>query len=105
MSIKGMSTKGSILKCGMGLLAIGAMLGTVHAQDAEEASGGLEEVIVTATYRAQNIQDVPISITALSAQQLDAAGIFDGTPIAMKKMTIPNNTAQAQYHSMATCLP
>jgi iron complex outermembrane receptor protein len=78
-----MSTKGRILKCGMGLLAIGAMLGTVHAQDAEEASGGLEEVIVTATYREQNIQDVPISITALSAQQLDAAGIFDGTTIAM----------------------
>jgi iron complex outermembrane receptor protein len=78
-----MSTKGRILKCGMGLLAMGAMLGTVHAQDAEEASGGLEEVIVTATYREQNIQDVPISITALSAQQLDAAGIFDGTTIAM----------------------
>jgi iron complex outermembrane receptor protein len=78
-----MSTKGKILKCGMALLAMGAMLGTAHAQDAEEASGGLEEVIVTATYREQNIQDVPISITALSAQQLDAAGIFDGTTIAM----------------------
>jgi len=78
-----MSTKGKILKCGMGLLAMGAMLGTAKAQDAEEASGGLEEVIVTATYREQNIQDVPIAITALSAQQLDAAGIFDGTTIAM----------------------
>ncbi len=53
-----MSTKGRILKCGMGLLAMGAMLGTAHAQDIEEASGGLEEVLVTATHRTENIQDI-----------------------------------------------
>jgi iron complex outermembrane receptor protein len=77
-----MSTKGRILKCGMGLLAMGTMLGTAHAQDAEEASGGLEEVMVTAQHREQNIQDVPIAVTALNAQQLEAGGIFDPASIA-----------------------
>ena len=77
-----MSTKGRILKCGMGLLAMGSMLGVAHAQDEEEASGGLEEVIVTAQHREQNIQDVPIAVTALGQAQLEAASIFDATGIA-----------------------
>lgn len=36
------------------------------------AEGVLEEVIVTAQKRAQNIQDVPISITALSGEAMDS---------------------------------
>ena len=72
-----MSIRNRVLKCGLGLLLIGGMFfGTAYAQE-------LEEVIVTAQFREQNIQDVPIAITALSAHQLDAAGIFDGTTIAM----------------------
>ena len=43
----------------------------------------LEEVIVTAQYREQNIQDVPLSITALGAADIEAAGIFDATTIAL----------------------
>jgi len=62
-----MSTKGRILKCGMGLLVIGAMLGTVHAQDNEFE---IEEVIVTAQKRAENLQEVPIAITAISGAVL-----------------------------------
>lgn len=49
--------------------------------DPENASdaGLLEEVIVTATKRAENIQDIPISITALSASEIDtlSAGVPD----------------------------
>ena len=43
----------------------------------------LEEIIVTATHREQNIQDVPLAVTALSGAQLEAAGIFDATTIAL----------------------
>jgi iron complex outermembrane receptor protein len=52
--------------------------GQAMAQDDYEA-GVLEEVIVTATKRAENIQDVPISITALSADQIElfSAGVPD----------------------------
>src|SRR6202451_915431 len=37
----------------------------------------LNEIIVTAQKRAQNIQDVPISVIALSAQQLKDGGVTD----------------------------
>src|ERR1700722_2114891 len=38
---------------------------------------GLTEIIVTAQKREQNIQDVPISVIALSSQQLKDAGVTD----------------------------
>lgn len=51
--------------------------GSAHAQtvgaDAAGASGG--EIIVTARKRAESIVDVPVAVTALSAQDLDAARI------------------------------
>ena len=51
------------------------------AQDAADGAdaGILEEVIVTATKRAENIQDIPISITALNASQIEqiSAGVPD----------------------------
>ena len=43
----------------------------------------LEEVIVTAQHREQNIQDVPITVTALGADELAVADIFDAGSIAL----------------------
>jgi len=46
------------------------------AGDADTApSGGLEEVVVTATRRSERLQDVPISVLALSQEQMDAQGL------------------------------
>ena len=45
------------------------------AQAAEEAA--LDEVIVTAERREQNLQDVPISATVLNAEDLDKRGVTD----------------------------
>ena len=39
------------------------------------ASGGLEEVIVTATRREERLQDVPISLSVFSQEKLDAQGL------------------------------
>ena len=39
-------------------------------QSADPDSGGLQEVVVTARYRAENLQQTPISITALTATDL-----------------------------------
>jgi iron complex outermembrane recepter protein len=41
------------------------------------SGGGLEEIVVTATRREENISKVPISITALSQDDLDQKGIRD----------------------------
>jgi iron complex outermembrane receptor protein len=59
----------------------------VHAQEAtaaaaNESSNMLEEVVVTAQKRSENLQDVPIAISALSAADLQARGITDFTGIA-----------------------
>jgi iron complex outermembrane recepter protein len=46
------------------------------AADASSAPA-LEEIIVTAQKRSENLQDVPISVVAMSAQQIKDAGITD----------------------------
>ena len=43
----------------------------------------LEEIIVTATHRAENLQDVPVTVTAMGREQLEKADIFDATTIAL----------------------
>jgi iron complex outermembrane recepter protein len=42
------------------------------AQTADEEAGPLEDIIVTAQRREENLQDVPISITTLGGEKLDA---------------------------------
>jgi outer membrane receptor protein involved in Fe transport len=59
------------------IIAAGFATTPTQAQTAtsESTSGArLEEVVVTATKRSQSVQDVPVSITALSARDLDAMG-------------------------------
>ena len=45
--------------------------------DDSESAGGLAEVLVTAQKRTEDIKDVPISITVISGDQLQAAHIID----------------------------
>lgn len=47
------------------------------------AAQQLEEIVVTAQFRAQNLQNVPITITALSGSELEKADIFDATGVAI----------------------
>jgi outer membrane receptor protein involved in Fe transport len=44
--------------------------------------GGLQEVVVTATRREENLSKVPISVTALTEEALDARGIKDFSEVA-----------------------
>lgn len=46
-----------------------------QAQEAED-EGGLTEIIVTAQKREQSLQDVPIAVTAVTAESLQANRIF-----------------------------
>ncbi|KMS61550.1 TonB-denpendent receptor [Sphingobium baderi LL03] len=61
------------LAAGVSLLAM--PLAEVRAQDAAEQHSGLEEIIVTAQKRAENIQDTPISMSVLGESALEQQGI------------------------------
>ncbi len=56
---------------------------------AEVSGSELQEIVVTATKRAESLQDVPLSITALSGQSMERAGIVDFLDYAVK---VPNLT-------------
>ena len=59
-----------------GLLAVSPFTGyapdtTAHAED----SGALAEIVVTAQRRTENLQNVPISLTAFSAELLEKTNV------------------------------
>jgi outer membrane receptor protein involved in Fe transport len=52
--------------------------GAAQAQDAaDNRAGSIDELVVTAQKREQNLQDVPIVVTTLSEEALDNAGVRD----------------------------
>jgi iron complex outermembrane receptor protein len=57
------------------------------ADDQTQNAGTVEEVVVTAQKRAENIQDVPLSIMAVSAKAMEAKGVEDATDL---ERTVPN---------------
>ncbi|GLK43933.1 MULTISPECIES: TonB-dependent receptor [Novosphingobium] len=60
---------------------------TVFAQDAETQSGGIQEIVVTAQKKSENLQDVPISITAVGGEALAST---QGTSLQALQGQIPN---------------
>ncbi|WP_374946852.1 TonB-dependent receptor [Agreia sp.] len=46
-------------------------------------SGQLEEIVVTAQKRVQNVQDVPIAVTAISGGQLATSGVISTTQLGV----------------------
>ena len=66
---------------GVTLLAATAVLVTPCVTLAQD-SLGLEEVIVTAQKRAEPLQDVPISVTVLTGEQIREMKLNSGTDVA-----------------------
>ena len=68
-----------------GLLAAASLLAIMpHVAVAQEAapaedatSGGIAEIVVTAQKRAQNLQDVPVAVSALAGEELESRGISE----------------------------
>jgi iron complex outermembrane receptor protein len=70
------------------VVALVTVFGVVPlANAADTDNGGLEEVVVTAQKRAENVQEVPIAITALNAAALESRGV---TNIAQISSFSPN---------------
>jgi iron complex outermembrane receptor protein len=69
--------------------ACAAALSPLQAQQqpAGANAGGLEEVVVSARRREENVQDVPISIVALSAESLELRGVQQLSDLGLQ---VPN---------------
>jgi len=71
--------KAAILWGGSALAISTALGGVAHAQEAAEATGRYSgnEIVVTAQFREQSIQDTPIAISAMNSEMLERKGVTD----------------------------
>jgi iron complex outermembrane receptor protein len=68
-------------------------------QVAWSQEGGLEEIIVTAEFRAANVQDTPIAITAVNAEMLDARSQTNLSQIAAQTPNVSLRPAGSSFGS------
>jgi iron complex outermembrane receptor protein len=84
--------------CAASMFAVPAVL----AQDAPSAkAGGLEEITVTARRREESLQDVPIALSAFSAERIANAGAPD---ITWLQQSTPNLTLQVARGTNSTLI-
>ncbi len=86
-------------------LSSGAM-GMAHAQQSSgtpapdgDTAADVQKVVVTARRREETVQDVPVSVTAFSADQLSKQGVPDVTALAL---ALPNTTLKASRATNST---
>lgn len=88
-----------------GLMACSSLTAPAFAQDSETATPEVRDdnvIIVTATRRAQDVQDIPLAVTAISPQQLEAQRVVN---IQQISALAPSFTAsQAQLASGSVVL-
>jgi iron complex outermembrane recepter protein len=84
-----------MLLAGVSTVLIATPVFAQSAPPAAEADTGLEEIIVTAQKREQNLQNVPVSVTALSAETLANNRITDFTDLtrAASSLTVTQATS------------
>jgi outer membrane receptor protein involved in Fe transport len=75
-----------------GLLATTMLTAVAAPAAAQQAGATLEEVVITAQKRSENLQDVPISVQALGTERLDQLQVSD---MADYVKFLPNVTVQA----------
>lgn len=73
----------AVLLNGVAILIMGALPGVAMAQEEADTSHsqGISEIVVTAQKRAQNLQDVPISVTALDDKAIRESGFTNSLSI------------------------
>ncbi len=84
------------MKLKFAALAATALCTTValpaFAQEAQSDDGGIAEIVVTAQKRAENVQDVPIAISAFTAEAMQERGVTD---VSSLSNLAPNVTLDA----------
>ena len=87
----------SPLSCAIAVILGGASAGAAHAatatSDTETSSESIQEIVVTAQRRTENMQDVPITIQALTAETLTQLSVstFDDFVKYLPNVTAANN--------------
>ncbi len=69
MAFSGNTVTGGLLAISLAAIAVTGTSGKVYAQDNSALT--LEEIIVTARKRAENIQEIPVAVTAITSTQID----------------------------------
>lgn len=82
-----------------------ALSGVALAQNAQPASEGQEatslgEVVVTARRRAEALQDVPVAVTAITAETLENKGSADITELARSTPSLTLNSARGSNSTL-----
>ncbi|MCR5874645.1 TonB-dependent receptor [Phenylobacterium sp. J426] len=87
--------------CAVTLLAAAPALAQTASQEprAEGAAPVVGEVIVTATRRAERLQDVPLSVTAYSQEALTAKGIVGYEGLATETPGVVLNRPSANFNN------
>lgn len=78
------------------------MLGSAMSATTVYAQAVLEEIVVTATRRAQNIQDIPIAVTAVTPTQLERQGVDDLSELG--NVSASFNLQSSQTESQGTSI-
>jgi iron complex outermembrane receptor protein len=73
-----------MLLAGIAPIALFFSCGGAAAQSATDASGGLEQVTVTAEKRAESLQTTPVAITAYTDATIEKTGVSDIAALADK---------------------
>ncbi|MDP3675353.1 MAG: TonB-dependent receptor [Novosphingobium sp.] len=65
-----------------------------QSSDDGATASGLSEIIVTATKRSENLQNVPVAVSAISAEMLQNKGVFETSDL---NNTMPNFQVSSPY--------
>ncbi|WEK57269.1 MAG: TonB-dependent receptor [Candidatus Brevundimonas phytovorans] len=88
----------NILRCTASVAVVGAVaFGFAGAASAQDGPTTIDDIIVTAQKREQNLQDVPIVVTTLSQEALNGAGVRDikDLQILTPGMTVTSTQSEA----------
>lgn len=80
---------------------ITAAVAAAVSSAAQAQQAVLEEIIVTATKRAESLQDIPVSVNALSADAIQEAGISNLNDVAAQ---VPSLTIVSNLNPFATAI-
>ena len=79
-----------------------ALILSIHGSCALAETLALEEVIVTATKRAESLQDVPVAVNAFSADTIQEAGINNAGDLAVMTPSLNANANSSPFTTRLT---